>query len=85
MTSNSNVPDNSQPSGMPEKSMGILLQRGGEELALIKVSDRFTVRPTSSTVADELGEALPIEPDRQIENAQLQEFTVAPRQRDAAM
>ncbi|MGB5962119.1 MAG: S8 family serine peptidase [Coleofasciculaceae cyanobacterium] len=85
MTSNSNVPDNSQPGGMPEKSLGVLLQRGGEELALIKVSDRFTVRPTSSTVADELGEALPIEPDRQIENAQLQEFTVAPRQRDAAM
>lgn len=86
MTSNSNsVPDNSQPSGMPEKSVGILLQRGGEELALIKVSDRFTVRPTSSTVAEEIGEALPIEPKREIKNAQLQEFSVAPKQRDAAM
>jgi hypothetical protein len=56
MTSNSNsVPENqNQTSGVPEKSLGILLQRGGEELALIKVSDRFTVRPTSSTVADQL-------------------------------
>ena len=87
MTSNSNsVPENqNQTSGVPEKSLGILLQRGGEELALIKVSDRFTVRPTSSTVADQLRDELQIERERELKNAQLQEFTVAPNQRDATM
>jgi SAM-dependent MidA family methyltransferase len=87
MTLSSNsVPENApQTSGMPEKSVGVLLQRGGEELALMKVSDRFTVRPTSSTVANELTDALPIKRDREITSAQLQEFTVAPKQRDASM
>src|SRR4028119_2127193 len=80
------VPENTpQTSGVPEKSMGVLLQRGGEELALVKVSDRFTVRPTSSTAADELANALPVQTSRDIKSAQLQEFTVAPKQRDAAM
>ncbi len=87
MTRSSNsVPENPpQTSGISEKSVGVLLQRGGEELALIKVSDRFTVRPTSSTVADQLTTILPIERERQLKSAQLQEFTVAPKQRDAAM
>jgi subtilisin family serine protease len=89
MTHNSNSepqnPNPPQTSGMPEKSIGVLLQRGGEELALMKVSDRFTVRPTSSTVANELTDALPIKRDREITSAQLQEFTVAPKQRDASM
>ncbi len=78
--------ENSPPtSGVPEKSVGLLLQRGGEELALVKVSDRFTIRPTSSTVVNELAGTLPAQPLRVIPRARLQEFTVAPRQRDVAM
>jgi subtilisin family serine protease len=78
--------ENSPPtSGVPEKSVGLLLQRGGEELALVKVSDRFTIRPTSSTVVNELPKTLPAQPLREIPRARLQEFTVAPRQRDVAM
>jgi len=80
------VPENTpQTSGVPEKSMGVLLQRGGEELALVKVSDRFTIRPTSSTATDELANTLPVKSSRDIKTAQLEEFTVAPKQRDAAM
>src|SRR3712207_3130038 len=72
-------------SGVPEKSVGVLLQRGGEELALVKVSDRFTVRPTSSTDVNKLANTLPAKPFRQIPRARLQEFTVAPQQRDRVM
>jgi subtilisin family serine protease len=80
------APENSpQTTGVPEKSVGVLLQRGGEELALEKVSDRFTVRPTSPTAALMLAETLPVEQQREIPRAQLQEFTVAPEQRDETM
>jgi len=68
-----------------EKSIGMLLQRGGEELALLKVSDRFTIRPTSSAVVDQLAQVLPAELNQEIKTAQLEEFTVAPEEQDAAM
>src|SRR4028119_50447 len=80
------APENSpQMTGVPEKSMGVLLQRGGEELALLKMSDRFTVRSTSSGAGEDLAKVLPAEYQREIPRAQLEEFTVAPQQRDAAM
>lgn len=77
--------DRPQSTGVPERSVGTLLQRGGEELALLKVSDRFTVRPTDTAAIAELANALPAEHNREIPRAQLEEFTVAPAQRDAAM
>ena len=77
--------DSPQTTGVPEKSIGVLLQRGGEELALLKMSDRFTVRSTSSGVGEDLAKVLPAEYQREIPRAQLAEFTVAPQQRDAAM
>ncbi|HEY9742449.1 MAG TPA: S8 family serine peptidase [Coleofasciculaceae cyanobacterium] len=77
--------DSPSTTGVPEKSVGLLLQRGGEELALVKVSDRFTVRPTSEAAADELAETLPAERFRAIPRTHLQEFTVAASQRDKAM
>ena len=77
--------DSPQTTGVPEKSIGVLLQRGGEELALLKMSDRFTVRSTSSGVGEDLAKVLPAEYQREIPRAQLEEFTVAPQQRDAAM
>ena len=77
--------DSPQTTGVPEKSIGVLLQRGGEELALLKMSDRFTVRSTSSGAGEDLAKVLPAEYQREIPRAQLEEFTVAPQQRDAAM
>lgn len=80
------VPENSPlESGVPENSVGMLLQRGGEELAIEKVSDRFTVRPSSKAAAEELTRILPAEYQREIPRAQLEEFTVAPERRDEVM
>lgn len=77
--------DSARASGVPEQSLGTILQRGGEELALEKVSDRFTVRPTSDMAAPELAPALSARYERTIPRAGLKEFTVAPAQRDKAM
>jgi subtilisin family serine protease len=77
--------DSSSTTGVPEPSVGMLLQRGGEELVLEKVSDRFTVRPTSPAAVKELEQVLPVEREREIPRARLQEFKVAPRERDRAM
>lgn len=80
------VPENPpQTSGVPERSVGVLLQRGGEELALVKVSDRFTISATNSQAVNQLTSSLPVESSREIKSAQLQELTVAPKQRDAVM
>ncbi|MBD2002980.1 MULTISPECIES: S8 family serine peptidase [Cyanophyceae] len=70
-------------SGVPEESIGNILQRGGEELALEKVSDRFTVRPTSQ--AADVTQSVPAEPTLEIPKAGLQEFIVDPSGRDKAM
>lgn len=44
----SNVPQqNYQGIGVPDESIGFVLQRGGEELILNKVPDRFTVKLSS--------------------------------------
>lgn len=87
MTSRPEVPPENSPStsGVPERSVGMLLQRGGEELALEKVSDRFTVRPTSEAAIQELTQALPVEHERAIPRAHLEEFKVAPTHREEAM
>ncbi|MBD1926158.1 S8 family serine peptidase [Trichocoleus sp. FACHB-90] len=70
-------------SGVPEESVGNILQRGGEELALEKVSDRFTVRPTSQ--AADVTQSVPAKPTLEIPKADLQEFIVDPSGRDKAM
>lgn len=70
-------------SGVPEESIGNILQRGGEELALEKVSDRFTVRPTSQ--AADVTQSIPAKPTLEIPKADLQEFIVDPSGRDKAM
>ncbi|MCA1994932.1 MAG: peptidase S8, partial [Coleofasciculus sp. S288] len=80
------APDDSpQTIGVPEKSVGMLLQRGGEELILEKVSDRFTVSTTSEAATEDLAQTLPIEQQRPIPRTHLKEFTVPPEQRDNAM
>jgi subtilisin family serine protease/subtilisin-like proprotein convertase family protein len=79
-------PKNSQDSsGVPEQNVGVLLQRGGEELALLKVSDRFTVKPSDSAAVEELAKSLPVKSQGEIKNGQLEEFKVSPKNRDAVM
>ncbi|HEY9674038.1 MAG TPA: S8 family serine peptidase [Waterburya sp.] len=87
MTSRPDSPreDSHSTAGVPEQSVGTILQRGGEELALEKVSDRFTIRPTSPAVVQKLTQTLPAEHERAIPRAQIQEFKVAPQLRDEAM
>ncbi|MBD2084346.1 S8 family serine peptidase [Coleofasciculus sp. FACHB-542] len=83
---------NDQSAGsVPEESVGRILQRGGEELALEKVSDRFTVRPTTPDAAsEELAQTIPAQAHQEIPGRSgmtppLQEFIVDPSQRDEAM
>lgn len=68
---------------LPEPNLALTLQRGGEELLLLKVGDRFTLRPTHANAA------LPPELDRlnrhAIPQTPLLEFVVAPANLEAAM
>ncbi|NEO95392.1 MAG: peptidase S8, partial [Moorea sp. SIO3G5] len=76
------TPDESSTSqGVPETSVGIVLQRGGDELSLEKVSDRFTIYPKNSTVTDQLAQSIRVEHHGQIQSTLLQEFTVPGSQR----
>ncbi len=90
MTRSPNMPeDTPQPTTMPETSVGILLQRGGEEMMLLKVSDRFTVSLSSETAIEQVTSLVSStgEYDRNIitSGSQLAEFTVAPQERDTVM
>ena len=76
---------NSLVTGVSEENIGNILQRGGEELALSKVSDRFTIRPNNPEASDQLAKTLPAELSLEIPQVQLEEFIVAPDQRDQAM
>ncbi|MEQ9368256.1 MAG: S8 family serine peptidase [Coleofasciculus chthonoplastes F3-SA18-01] len=79
------VPDDSpQTTPIPEESMGLLLQRGGEELGLLKVRDRFTMRSPEIPV-EQLEQTLRVQHQRQIARTQLVEFTVDAEQRDEVM
>lgn len=70
--------------GGPFASVGLVLQRGGEEFLLTKVGDRFTVKATDpTTVANELA-ALPVTLNAAAPRAML-ELQVEPAARDAVM
>jgi len=76
----------SSPSFMPESSVGRILQRGGGELLLEKVADRFIVQPSDCGAFFQFIQQLPsvtICPDRMV--GQLTEIQVAPDQRDWVM
>lgn len=89
MTSSANppnaVPGDFPTGGMPESSRGIILQRGGEELAIEKVGDRFTVRPTSEEGVAGLAQQLAAQPEKTVAPAGLTEFVINPAQLDQAM
>ncbi|TBR58911.1 peptidase S8 [Westiellopsis prolifica IICB1] len=73
------------PTEMPASSQGFILQRGGEELILEKVSDRFTVRPHDDLSPQALSQANWGNWRCNIPKAQLALFTVPPSQLEGAM
>ncbi|MCT7977774.1 S8 family serine peptidase [Laspinema olomoucense] len=62
--------------GVSDQSLGMLLQRGGEELLLLKLSDRFTVRPLEPNAAKDWFSQIPATHKQQLPNTQLEEFIV---------
>lgn len=76
---------NSSPTSMPESSIGRVLQRGGEELLLEKVSDRFTVKATDAGALSHVIEPLPAEVSPAPAPGELTEIVVPPAQRDQVM
>ncbi|HEY9691505.1 MAG TPA: S8 family serine peptidase [Oculatellaceae cyanobacterium] len=89
MNDDANQPNSAQQNflstGVSEENIGNILQRGGEELGLLKVSDRFTIRPNNPEASNQLANTIPAEFNRTIPKVQLEEFLVAPDQRDEAM
>jgi subtilisin family serine protease/subtilisin-like proprotein convertase family protein len=82
---NPNSP-NLQGTAMPESSVGRVLQRGGEELLLEKVDDRFTVSATDKAALSNLVQQVPaasVNPVKAPGN--VAEVVVDPAQRDAVM
>lgn len=71
--------------GMPEASVGKVLQRGGEELLLEKVTDRFTVSAADAEAIAQLVQPLPAQISPERRPGQLTEIVVNPAQRDAVM
>lgn len=76
---------NSPNSPQTDSDQVLILQRGGEELVLEKVSDRFTVQPTSKEAIADLVQQIPAELCRSVPPAQSVEFAVDPAQRDQIM
>ncbi len=70
---------------MPETSIGRVLQRGGEELLLQKVDDRFTVSATDKASLANLVQQLPVEMKSVKTPTPLTEIVVDPAQRDTMM
>lgn len=83
------LPDNSATDmagvGVSDENLGIVLQRGGEELLLVKVSDRFTVRPVDPTAYPEWLNQIPATHKQRVPNSKLEEFTVDPAELESAM
>ncbi|MDB9375286.1 S8 family serine peptidase [Nodularia sphaerocarpa] len=71
--------------GVPASSLGMILQRGGEELILEKVLDRFTVRPTTEFTSQQLSQVLWGFWQRSIPQADLELFAVVSEELESAM
>ncbi|WP_339458462.1 S8 family serine peptidase [Nodularia spumigena] len=71
--------------GVPASSLGMILQRGGEELILEQVLDRFTVRPSTEFTSQQLSEVIWGIWQSRIPQADLEVFTVVPEQLESAM
>lgn len=72
-------------SDMPASSLGLILQRGGEELILEKALDRFTVRMAGDFAPEYLSQISWGVWQCSIPQADIELFTVAPEQLETAM
>lgn len=71
--------------GVRDDDLGTILQRGGEELVLLKVGDRFTVRPTDPHAPTDWANKIPAVHKQRVPNTKLEEFTVDPAKLEMAM
>ncbi|MEG4090493.1 S8 family serine peptidase [Microcoleus sp. Pol12B4] len=77
---------NYQGIGVPDESLAVILQRGGDELLLSKADDRFTVRPSSTASAsNDWAATNGAKLNRRIAQSDLEEYLVAPDRLEAAM
>ncbi|BAY20309.1 subtilase family peptidase [Calothrix sp. NIES-2100] len=76
---------NSANTGIPASNLGMVLQRGGEELILEKALDRFSVRLVGDRPSQVLSQFGWGTWQRSIPQARLELFTVAPNQLEKAM
>ena len=81
-----NTLQNYQGIGVPEASLAVILQRGGDELLLSKVPNRFTVRPSSiASVSNNWAAITQAKLSRRVGQSNLEEYIIAPERLDAAM
>ncbi len=89
MTNPVNFPDPSENDslgiGVPEESVGFILQRGGDELALEKTADRFTLRPADPAAACDWAKIIPAQRLGRVPRVMLEEFRAKPQDLEAAM
>ena len=71
--------------GIPSSSLGLIIQRGGEELILEKVLDRFTVRSNNTISVKQLARDFLGSWRYTIPTSRLQLFRVAPSNLETAM
>lgn len=77
---------NYQGIGVPEASLPLILQRGGDELLLSKAPDRFTIRPSSTaSTSSTWAVSIPAKLNRHIAQSNLEEYLVAPDRLEMAM
>ncbi|AFY54031.1 regulatory P domain of subtilisin-like proprotein convertase [Rivularia sp. PCC 7116] len=84
MNTNTNRPEKSS-SGIPDSSLGLIIQRGGEELILEKISDSFTVRSQFNISTRELAQNFLGSWRSTIPTSRLELFRVAPSSLEMAM
>ncbi|MBE9215893.1 S8 family serine peptidase [Plectonema cf. radiosum LEGE 06105] len=84
MSTNANSPENF-PSDIPTSSLGMIIQRGGEELVLEKVPDRFTVRSNTNIPVPQLARNLLGSWRSSIPTSRLELFRVASTKLEMAM
>lgn len=70
--------------GVPESSVGIVLQRGGDELLLERRNDRFTASPTAGALPDWV-RSIPTPANRQLPRTSLVEFMAPPNDLERLM
>lgn len=78
--------------GLADENLGIFLQRGGEEIPLVKVPDRFTICPATSEAmahprrfALDWDRIIPAKQHKTVTRTNLEVFIVEPENLEAAM